>query len=320
MDAIIERCAGLDVHEKTVVACMMMGSVKKRPQKEIRTFSTVTKGLLELAEWLEKSGCTHAAMESTGVYWKPVWNVLEGHNIELILANAQHVKNVPGRKTDVKDAEWIAQLLRSGLVEKSFVPPEPMRELRDATRYRKNLVHEINREKNRMHKVLQDCNIKMTSFMSDIFGDTGRKILERLIDGEVIEIEDLEKMVEGRGKAPLRKKIEDLYEAIKGNVKKHHITMMRYHYEHIKFLEKQQEELEEQIAEYIDPYDEEVKIFDSVPGINERAASVIVAEMGVDTEQFTSDKHLASWAGLCPGNNESAGKKKEVNPRREIWL
>lgn len=316
MEAIIERCAGLDVHEKTVVACVMTGSLKKPPKKETRTFSTVTKGLLELAEWIEEKGCSHVAMESTGIYWKPVWNILEGHKLELILANAQHVKNVPGRKTDVKDAEWIAQLLRSGLVEKSFVPPKPIRELRDVTRHRKNIVYEINREKNRVHKVLQDCNIKLTSFMSDIFGDTGKKILEKLINGEKIEVENLEEMCQGRGKAPLRKKIWDLYEAIKGNVKKHHITMLRYHYDHIAFLEKQLEEVEEQIAEYIKPYQEEVEILDSIPGINERAATIIIAEMGACTEQFSTEKHLTSWAGLCPGNNESAGKKKRSKSKK----
>lgn len=244
MEAIIERCAGLDVHEKTVVACVMTGSLKKPPKKETRTFSTVTKGLLELAEWLEEKECTHVAMESTGIYWKPVWNILESKELEIVLGNAQHVKNVPGRKTDVKDAEWLAQLLRSGLIEKSFVPAEPIRELRDVTRYRKNIVHEINREKNRMHKVLQDCNMKLTSFMSDIFGDTGRLILEKLVNGEKIEAEDLEGMVQGRGKAPLRKKLFDLHEAINGSVRKHHIVMIRLHYEHITFLEKQLEEVE----------------------------------------------------------------------------
>lgn len=319
MEAIIERCAGLDVHEKTVVACIMTGSLKKVPNKETRTFSTVTRGLLELAEWLEENQCTHVAMESTGIYWKPVWNILESKGLDIALGNAQHVKNVPGRKTDVKDAEWLAQLLRSGLIEKSFVPMEPIRELRDVTRYRKSIVHEISREKNRMHKVLQDCNIKLTSFMSDIFGDTGRRILEKIINGEKIELDDLKEVVQGRGKAPLRKKLDDLYEAINGNVRKHHVIMLGLHYEHIAFLEKQLEEVEEQIAEYIKPKKEEIEILDSVPGINDKAAAIIVAEMGTDMEQFPSEKHLTSWAGLCPGNNESAGKKKEQNLKKEIW-
>lgn len=315
MEAIIERCAGLDVHEKTVVVCVVNGRLDEKPKAEIETFNTTTSGLLKLLDWIEKRQCTHVAMESTGVYWKPVWNVLESGNFEMILANARHIKNLPGRKTDIKDAEWIAQLLRSGLINKSYVPHQQVRDLRDLTRYRKKIKHELNREINRIHKILEDCNIKISSYLTDIFGVVGRKILIKIINEEKITMPDLIEMSTGKGKHKIREKLHDLKEALNGTVRKHHITMMKYSYNHIVFLEEQLDRIEKEIDEYIKPFREEIEILDSIPGINETAATVIVAEIGTDMSYFPSDKHIASWAGLSPGNNESAGKKKRSKSR-----
>lgn len=315
MEAIIEKCAGLDVHEATVVACVLCGNLNGKPHKEIVTFSTTTKELLKLTDWLEEKGCTHVAMESTGVYWKPVWNILANGKFELILANARHIKNLPGRKTDIMDSEWIAKLLRSGLIKKSFVPEEAIRELRDITRYRKKILYEINREKNRIHKILEDCNIKIACYVSDLFGDTGTKIIQKIINGEKITFESVFELTSGRGKSPLRKKINDIYESLNGDIKKHHIMMIKYSYDHLIFLQEQLESIEKQIEEYIKPYKEEVAILDSIPGINQKAAAVIIAEIGADMNFLPTDKHLTSWAGLSPGNNESAGKKKRAKAR-----
>lgn len=318
MDDLLEICGGLDVHEKVVVACVLNGKLNKKPIKEIESFETNTQGLLKLLDWLEERKCSQVAMESTGVYWKPVWNILEAGSFELILANARQIKNLPGRKTDVKDAEWIAQLLRSGLVSKSFVPEEPIRDLRDLTRYRKKLVYSINTEKNRVHKILQDCNIKITSHISDIFGDTGRQILNSILDGKKIGAQEIEAMVQGRGKWKLQCKIEEIKKSLIGNVREHHRTMMRYSYDHIIFVERQLIEVERKINELLMPFMQEIEILKSIPGINDNSAAVIIAEIGVDMEQFPSDKHLSSWGGLSPGNNESAGKKKEAQQLKAI--
>lgn len=198
--SVLERCAGLDVHQETVVACILLGPLDRKPEKAVKTFSTITSELLALADWLEEHKCSHVAMESTGVYWKPVWNILESCSFKLILANANRIKNAPGRKTDVKDAEWIAQLLRSGLIEGSFVPPTQTRDLRDLTRYRKKLIQDATQEKNRIHKILQDANIKITTYISDIFGVSGRNILNAVICGEKITIDKIETMVKARSK------------------------------------------------------------------------------------------------------------------------
>lgn len=312
MEDLLEICGGLDVHEKVVVACVLNGELNKKPTKEVETFETNTEGLLRLLDWLEERKCTQVAMESTGVYWKPVWNILEAGDFELVLANAREIKNLPGRKTDVKDSEWIAQLLRSGLINKSFVPEEPIRDLRDLTRYRKKLVYSINTEKNRVHKILQDCNIKITSYITDIFGDTGRQILREILAGRKIERAELELMLSGRGKWKLQKKIEDIEKALRGKVRVHHRHMIQYSYDHISFLEGQLSEVEREIHERLKNYRREIELLKSIPGVNDNSAAVIIAEIGVDMEQFPTDKHLASWAGVSPGNNESAGKKKEV--------
>jgi len=308
MEAMIERCAGLDVHQETVVACVLYGSLDKRPKKSIESFSTSTKGLLELNDWLTTMKVTDVVMESTGVYWKPVWNILEDY-FSLVLANAKHVKNVPGKKTDIKDAEWLAKLLRSGLIEGSFVPPEAIRDLRDLTRYRKKLVNNRTAEQNRIHKILQDANIKLTSVLSNIFGKSGRKILEAIMDGEKIEAEDLRKMVHKRVKASLT----DIANSINGRIRRHHRDMLRYHWEHMIYLEKTLVNLEAQIDQCLEPYRKEVELLDTIPGVNKDSAAVFVAEMGVDMSVFDySVKRAASWAGVSPGNNESAGKKKNI--------
>ncbi|MBP2243393.1 transposase, partial [Cytobacillus eiseniae] len=273
--------------------------------KVIETFTTTTSGLLSLSDWLSSFKVTDVVMESTGIYWKPVWNILED-TFHPVLANARHVKNVPGRKTDVKDAEWLAKLLRSGLIEGNFVPPEGIRDLRDLTRYRKKLIHTRTSERNRIHKILQDGNVKLTSVFSDIFGLSGSRILEAIINGEKIEIHDLRKMVDGRAKSS----INEIAEAINGRIRRHHRDMLHYHWEHISYLDKAIEDLEEQIDQLLSPYRKEVELLDAIPGVNKAAAATFIAEMGVDMTVFKSAKHLASWAGLSPGNNESAGKKK----------
>lgn len=305
MDAILERCAGLDVHQETVVACVMYGPLDRKPKQEIRTFQTTTKGLLELHDWLYQFECTHVAMESTGVLWKPVWNVLEG-SFELVLANARRIKNVPGRKTDVHDAAWIAQLLRCGLITPSFIPPEDIRDLRDLTRYRRKLLGDSTAEKNRIHKILQDANIKLTTFVSDLFGVSGRALLESIINGEVLSPDQVKDMV----KTTLKRKVPQLVDALNGRVRAHHRKMIGMHFDHLLYIEKCIAELEEEIDKLLRPYRELIDLLVTIPGVQTDAAAVILAEIGYDMSCFPSEAHLASWAGLCPGNNESAGKKK----------
>ena len=305
MDAILERCAGLDVHQETVVACVLHGSLDRKPKQETQTFSTTTKGLLALHDWLSQHACSHVAMESTGVYWKPVWNILEG-DFELILANAHRIKNVPGRKTDVHDAQWIAQLLRCGLIEPSFVPTEDLRDLRDLTRYRRKLLGDATAEKNRIHKILQDANIKLTTYVSDVFGVSGMALLESVVNGEVLTTEQVKGMVFTK----LKNKVPQLVEALNGRVRAHHRRMIRMHLDHLQYIEKQIEGLEIDIGKLLNPHQEAIDMLMTIPGVQEDVAASILAEIGDDMSHFPSDAHLASWAGVSPGNNESAGKKK----------
>jgi len=304
-DVLYESCAGLDVHQETVVACVLFGPFNQRPKKVVETFSTVTDGLLELSDFLSEYNVTHVAMESTSVYWKPVWNVLEG-SFTLLLANARTIKNVPGRKTDVKDAEWIAKLLRNGLIESSFVPPEPIRDLRDMTRHRKKLLGNLTAEKNRIHKYLQDANIKLTTFVSDIFGVSGRNLLQAIINGEKIEAEDLDVLVKGK----LRPKIPEIQDALNGKLRKHHREMISFCWKHIEALEQLLADLEARIAKALTPYQAEVELLKSLSLIKDNTAAVIISELGTNMDVFPSARHISSWAGLSPGNNESAGKKK----------
>jgi transposase len=300
MEIIIERGCGLDVHKETVVACIMGTGVRK----EIRTYTTMTNDLLRLKGWLQETGITHVAIESTGVYWKPVFNILED-NVEVILVNARHVKNVPGRKTDVQDSEWLCRLLRSGLLKGSFIPPRGIRELRDLTRYKRKLIQTIVAEKQRVEKVLEDANIKLSSIASDTFGVSGKKIIEELIRGE-LKAQEMAELSKGR----LRSKREHLKEALVGEVREHHKFMIKVSLKHIRAMEKILLGVERKIREKIErDYKEEDELLQTIPGVKENA-STIIAEIGVDMDIFPSEMHLSSWAGVSPGNNESAGKKK----------
>lgn len=311
MEAMVEKCAGLDVHQETIVACVLKGDLNSKPQSKIRTYGTYTKDLEELHDWLVEEDVEQVAMESTGVFWKCVWNIIEDERYEIKLANAREIKNMPGRKTDVKDAQWIAELLRSGLIKGSFVPNVEIREIRDLTRYRRKIIQQASTEKNRIHKILQDANIKITTDISDIFGDTGRKILEKIIEGKEITNEDLIEITSGRGKASLREKIPQIKEAIKGTTREHHKKILKLIYDHLKYLEREQKEIEKLIDEACEEYKKEIELLDSIPGIDQDSAKAIIAEIGVDMNQFPTVKNLTSWAGMSPGNNESAGVKKK---------
>nr|WP_275296584.1 IS110 family transposase [Brevibacillus choshinensis] len=300
----------MDVHQETIVACMMYEPLDKRAKKEIRTFGTTTKELLQLQDWLTEYNCSDIAMESTGVYWKPIWNILEG-SFHLWLANPQRIKNVPCRKTDMKDAVWIAQLLRCGLIEASFVPPEDIRDLRDLTRYRRKLLGDATAEKNRVHRILQDANIKLTTYVSDVFGISGRALLDSLVNGEVLDPQQVEQKV----KTSLKKKVPQLIEALNGRIRLHHRKMIQKHLNHLAYLEKEIEVLESDIAQLLSPLQEAFDLLVTIPGIQKDAAAGILAEIGCDMSMFPSEGHLTSWAGVSPGNNESAGKKKSTRTR-----
>jgi transposase len=299
MDVIIDKGCGLDVHKETVVACVMGSGIKK----EIRTFSAMTGDLLRLKGWLIDLGITHVAMESTGPYWKPVFNILED-SFEVILANARHIKNVPGRKTDVKDSEWICKLLRSGLLTASFVPPQAIRDLRDLTRYRQKLIQAVSAEKNRIQKVLEDANVKLSSVASDTFGVSAGKMVRAIISGNVDPV-SLADLAVGR----LKGKKEKLKEALQGHFRNHHGFMIQASLDHIEYMEKTITKLDQQISEKLKDYRER-ELLESIPGVKEQGSSSILAEIGADMSVFPSADHLSAWAGMSPGNNESAGKKK----------
>jgi transposase len=300
MDILVERGAGLDVHKHSVVACIMGTGIKK----QIRTYSSMTNDLLRLRAWLKENEVTHVAMESTGVYWKPVFNLLEDA-FEVILVNARHVKHVPGRKTDVLDSEWLCKLLRSGLVRGSFIPPKPVRELRDLTRYKRKLIQTITAEKQRVEKILEDANIKLSSIASDTFGASGKKIIGELLKGE-LRPDQMAELSKGR----LRNRKEELKEALVGNVEEHHKRMIRTSLEHISAMEEILATVEQKITEKIDfHFKEEFELLKTIPPVKD-SASVIIAEMGVNMDLFPTEAHVASWAGMSPGNNESAGKRK----------
>ena len=303
MEAIIERCAGLDVHQASIVACVTVGSGTKKPRKEVKTFGAMTRDLMNLRDWLSEQGCTHVGMESTGVYWMPVYQILEG-DFELIVGNAQHIANVPGRKTDVKDAEWIADLVRHGLIRKSFIPPQPLRDVRDLMRYRRSLVEARTSERNRLLKVLEMANIKLSSVATDVFGVSGMHMLRALADGT-----QSPQQMAGLAKGLLRRKLEELGLALEGKVRKHHQEILKMQLDRLKYLDADIEKLEQQIEGYMKNYERELDLLTSIPGISRLTASTILSEAGTDMTCFPSAKHLASWAGLCPGNNESAGKR-----------
>lgn len=308
METIVDKGCGLDVHKETVVACVMGTGI----DKEVRTYGTMTGELLKLKEWLQGLEITHVAMESTGVYWKPIFNILED-SFEVILVNARHIKNVPGRKTDVKDCEWICKLLRCGLVKGSFIPEKDIRELRDLTRYRKKLVQSISSEKNRIQKVLEDANIKLSSVLSNSFGVSGSAIIEELLKGSQ-SIEEMAGLARGR----LKPKKERIKEALQGNFDNHHRFMIKASLEHIESIEQIMSQIEAEIDKKIEKYRKEYELLQTIPGVKEQGAAAIIAEVGTDMARFPSEEHLSSWAGMSPGNNESAGKKKALTPPTEI--
>ena len=313
MQVLYPRCAGLDVHKDTVVACVRC--VSEPEHHETRSFATTTRELLALGEWLVEHGCSHVAMEATGIYWRPVWHVLEGQ-AELVLANAQHIKNVPGRKTDVNDAMWIADLLAHGLIRSSFVPPQPIQELRDLTRTRKQLVREISQHSLRIQKVLEDANIKLGSVLSEVLGVSGRAMLGAIIEGES-DPHRLADLAQGTA----RRKHDELVEALHGRIRPHHRTLLRLHLNLIAALEHTVGEVDAAVGKSLEPIHQRARLLTTMPGISEVSAEVIVAEIGIDMTRFATPGHLISWAGLCPRNDESAGKRRSTRLRKGgTWL
>lgn len=316
MDILYPCCAGLDVHKETVVACVRRLHAKGKVQQPTRTFGTTTSELLALADWLAEQAVTHVAMESTGVYWKPIWNILEGQ-FEILLVNAQHIKQVPGRKTDVKDAEWIAQLLQHGLLRGSFVPGTPQRELRELTRQRRQLIQARASVANRIQKVLEDANIKLASVATDVLGVSGRDMLEAIIAGQ-----DDPKVLAELARRRLRAKIPQLQLALRGRVTEHHRFLLRLLLDELTHLEGLIARLTERIQRVMPgPFAEAVQRLATIPGIDERAAENILAEIGIAMDQFPSEGHLASWSGMCSGNRESAGKRQSGRTSKgNRWL
>ncbi|HEY7127669.1 MAG TPA: IS110 family transposase [Ktedonobacterales bacterium] len=315
MQLVYERCAGLDLHKKSVVACAITPGEHGQRQKEVRVFSTMTPDLLRLRDWLVSLGVTHVAMESTGVFWKPIFNVLEGA-LEVLVVNAQHIKAVPGRKTDVKDAEWIADLLQHGLLRPSFIPPAWQREVRDLTRSRISATEERTRVINRVQKLLEDANIKLASVASDLMGKSARQMLAAFLQGET-DPTILAEYARGR----MRSKRALLEQALQGRFQEHHRLLLKEHLAHIAALEAQIDHLSAEIRERLRPFDGQLRHLETIPGIKRRLAEVILAEIGTEMSRFKSAQHLASWAGMCPGNKESGGKRLSGRTRKgSPWL
>jgi transposase len=314
MEVIYPRCAGLDVHKQTVVACVRIAG-NGAPVTAVRTFASTTSGLLALADWLESFGVEQVAMEATGVYWKPVWHVLESH-FALVLANAAHVKNVPGRKTDVNDAMWLADLLAHGLIRASFVPPTAVQELRSLTRTRKQFVRERAAHVQRIEKVLEDANLKLGVVLTDIMGLSGRAVLQALIAGEH-DPQRLASYVDRRVKATRT----EVLEALRGHVSTHHRFMLKLHLDHIKTLDVAIAAIEQEVGRGLQPFRVAAQLLSTIPGLRGVAAHVVVAEIGIDMSRFATPGHLLSWACLCPRNDESAGKRRSTRLRPGAnWL
>ncbi len=314
MDVLHPQCAGLDVHKDSVVACAR-STTQGTVQRQVKTFETTTRGLLALHQWLQSHGCTHVAMEATGVYWKPVWHMLE-EDFELVLANAAQVRNVPGRKSDINDATWLADLLAHGLIRASFVPPAPIQQMRDLTRTRKQLVREVAQHTQRIHKTLEDANLKVASVITDMLGMTGRAILEALVEGQS-DPKQLAGLAQGRLKA----KHEQLVEALHGRVTDHHRFLLKLHLGQIDALGKAIDQLEARMTDVLAPMVRSAQVLSTIPGVSTIAARVIIAEIGTDMSRFPTAGHLLSWAGLCPRMDESAGKRRSTRVRPGApWL
>jgi transposase len=315
MEVLHAHCAGLDVHKETVVACVRH-VVDGKVTREVRTFKTTTRELMALSEWLSAEGSTHIAMEATGIYWKPVWHILADGEFELVLANAVHVKNVPGRKTDVNDATWLADLIAHGLIRASFVPDEQTQEMRDFLRTRKQFVRERTSHIQRVQKTLEDANIKLDSVITDILGLSGRRMIEALIAGES-DPDVLAALAHRRIKASAA----ELEAALRGRVTEHHRFMLRLHLQHIDALDAAITQIDQEVDANVEPFRTAIKILSTIPGISDLSAAVIVAEIGIDMSRFPTDGHLISWAGLCPKNDESAGKRRSTRMRKGApWL
>jgi transposase len=315
MEVLYPRCAGLDVHKDVVVACVRLAQQDGKALQEVRSFATTTSELYELSDWLAECACTHVVMEATGVYWKPVWHVLE-ESFELVLANAQHVKNVPGRKSDVNDATWLADLLAHGLVRGSFVPPAHIQEVRDLSRTRKQLTREVVQHTNRIQKTLEDANIKLASAISNVLGKSGRAILEAIIAGES-NPEKLVELCSGRLKASRK----ELIEALRGRVTSHHRFLLKLHLAQVDHLTQGMRDLEARMGDILAPFQGHVGNLTSIPGVNDTTARVLAGEIGLDMSRFPTVGHLISWAGLCPKLDESAGKHRSRRIRTGApWL
>jgi transposase len=315
MDNVFPRCAGLDVHKASVEACVRRMEASGRLHQQTRHWGTMTRDILAMADWMAAQGVTHVAMESTGVYWKPIYNILESR-FTVLLVNARHLKQVPGRKSDIRDCQWIAQLLQHGLLKGSFIPPRPQRELRDLARHRTQLVEEKTRTVNRIHKVLEDTNIKLASVATDILGVSGRAMLEAMIEGQK-DPTQLADLAQGQ----LRGKIPELEKALEGHLTEHHRFMLRLLWKQLTQQEALIAELDSRIEEQTHPFADEIERLDAVPGVDRRVAQAVLAEVGADMTPFPTHQHLASWAGMCPGNEESAGKRRRrrVTPGNR-WL
>lgn len=307
-EQVINRGCGLDVHEKTVVATVDGQGLKR----ETRTYDTFTESLIELRNWLKELQVSHIAMESTGVYWKPIFNILDS-DFSVMLVNARHLKNVPGRKTDKADSQWICKLLLSGLLKKSFVPEEKLRNLRDLSRYATKLTQQASAEKNRIQKILEDANIKLSSVLTDIHGAVSSRLIRGLIAGR----KDLSQLIEESYHKRLKASKTDILKAITGKLTDHHCFMLKQILSHLEYLEKQIIEIEQQMDKLLEDHKSQVELLIDIPGVDDKAAKKILSEIGTDMDVFPSEKHLAKWAGMCPGNNETGGKKKVGERRME---
>lgn len=309
MEEMLERCCGLDVHRDTITACIMIGNGKQK-KKEIKTFETFTKDIKELASWLKSFNIKQVAVESTGIYWKPIFNIME-EDFEVILVNAQHVKNVPGRKTDVKDSEWLCRLLKCGLLRKSFIPPRVIMRLRELVRYRQTLTRDLSRAKNRVIKTLENANIKLSTVFSDVFGLTAWTMICKLTAGET-NMAKLTEFIHPRCKSSRK----DIEKALEGTLQKEDLKMLQLMTEHIGSIEQIIAKTEQEICLHLKPYEAEIAILKTITGIKDLTAASIIAEIGVDMSQFHSDLHISAWGGMCPGNNQSGGKTKSSKIRK----